>query len=220
MIPTSGRPYMARCAALQLACQTRVPDIVCFHQNGHREQVSYERQVSDVRLSRKWIHTPYRVDIEEWYSKPLSWLLDDSCDAILYCDDDDVYYSDHVERTLRELDDADLVIRNRCSVLKTVYAPNDSWCEFIEDTSFTAHADAGVSSSMAFSRRFAVQLLADLEKNLSDKRSDLPHHSFPDEVVHRVTASRPEFHVRYVSAQPSTMAYVVHAGSCTSNMWI
>ena len=165
--PTHARPYMARSAALQFNNQTKKPNIVCFHQNGTK--ISYKKFVDDLILDYKlhWIHTPENIHQDEWYCIPIKYLLEQNCKYIFWCDDDDIYYSNHIEESIKLIEQfkSDILIRNMCDCLKFY----DNKFEFVTDTSFTAHADVGLSSSIVFTSKFALELIKDCELNIQNK---------------------------------------------------
>ena len=209
---------MVRSVALQFMNQTRKPDIVCFHQNGIENKKSYEHFVKDVDINYKWIHTPYDVSVDERYSIPLQSLIDDGCDYFFYCDDDDIYYNNHIEESINviEATKADLMIRNVCDWVKFKYEPWQSVWDFGKDTSFTAHADIGVSSSILFNREFAKEFVNDCAVNTKNMRDGKDFYQHTDNLIHKVTARKFKTHVY----SKTSMCYVIHKGSTSSNAWV
>jgi len=216
--PTASRPYMVRCAALQFNNQTRKPDLVCFHQNGSKNEKSYEHFVRDVGLNYEWIHTPYNVSVDERYSIPLQRLYDSGCDYYFYCDDDDIYYDRHIQDSLDIIEsvNCDLLVRNKCDWVKFKFEPHQTVWDFSLNDNFTAHADIGVSSSIVFNRVFAEQFLRDCEENTRNMREgkDFLHHT--DNIIHKVSSRNFRTHV----SDRVSMCYVIHKGSSTSNSWV
>ena len=216
MVPTNTRPYMVRACALQLNNQTRVPDIVCFHQNGSNSTRSYHRIIQDLELQYQthWIHTPTALQQEQWYTVPLEALLSQDCDIIFWCDDDDIYYRNHIESTLVHLTttNSDMVIRNVCDCVKQ----SDRDFNIRYDSSFTAHANVGISSSMAFTRAFAQEFIKDCTLNTANRIAKKEHMEYTDQVVHRITALK----FKHTVINEKSMAYFVHKGSLTSSCWV
>jgi len=61
LVPTFNRPDLLRACVLQLAAQSRPPDVVCIFQNGNPH--SYQWAVEDI-LSRGYaLATIYREDV-------------------------------------------------------------------------------------------------------------------------------------------------------------
>ena len=215
--PTCSRPYMIRCAALQFANQTLKPNIVCFHQNGKNNQKNYEHFVKDIQLNYHWIHTPSEVSVDERYSIPLKYLIDQDCDYYFYCDDDDVYYNYHVQDTVRIMKDTgcDLIIRNVCDTMKFKYEQESVW-DYSIDEYFTSHADIGVSSSVAFNRQFAEKFYQDCLENSKKMREGKDYIYHADNIIHNVTARS----FKTIVVNNKSMCYVIHKGSSTSNSWV
>ncbi len=211
LTPTHDRPHMVRALVTQMALQERKPDILCIHQNGDPD--SYQWAIEDLTLPFvvKWIHTSEKMPQEKWYSRPLKALLDDGCTHFFWCDDDDIYLSNHVDRTMDMLTDKDdprdFVINGYCGMLLTkkagyAYLP----CE-----RFSAHDPGGMSSSMAFNRAFAEELYNDLRRNNGKLY-------FADHVVSRVTM--PKFRCKLDERQTPSTIYVCHPGTHSSSHWL
>jgi hypothetical protein len=216
--PTASRPYMVRCAALQFMNQTLKPDIVCFHQNGRENTKSYEHFVKDININYHWIHTPYDVSVDERYSIPLKYLVEQDCDYYFYCDDDDIYYNYHIEETINAIqsNNCDLIVRNKCDWVKFKYEPWQSIWDFKLNDNFTAHADIGVSSSLAFNKNFALEFIKDCEINTLNMREGKDFYQHTDNLIHKVTSSNFKTYV----LSKTSMCYVIHKGSTTSNAWV
>ncbi len=204
MIPTYQRPDLVRACVLQWLTQSRRPDVVCVHQNGHAE--SYEWCVADLRALGpvEWIHTPARIAQHQWYLIPLQRLLREGCTHFFWADHDDLYRHDHVERCLIDLEKSDFTVAERCGLL---HVTHDDY-RFQADVRFEAHAPGGMSSSMAFNRAFAEALADDLAEDRA--------HYFSDNVVAKVTLPR---FVGHASSRRTTV-YVSPRGSQTSAGWL
>jgi hypothetical protein len=209
MIPTFRRPDLARAAVLQWLAQSLPPALVCVHQNGSAE--SYEWCVQDLKALKapqdlqaiEWIHTPHALPQRDWYLRPLQRLLEHGCTHFFWADHDDLYLRDHAERCVAELRKADFTVASNCGVLTL----RDDDYRYEPDSQFTAHATGGMSSSMAFTRRLAEQLAADLERDTTTH--------YADNVL--ALATLPRF-TRHVSPRRTTV-YVSHKGSLTSADW-
>ncbi|WP_373090281.1 hypothetical protein [Zhongshania sp.] len=203
-LPTYTRPDLLRGCVLQWAAQSRCPDIIVIHQNGTPQ--SYEWCISDLKdlLPCEWIFTPESPPQSEWYRRPLQRLIELGCSHFFWADHDDIYLRDHVTTRLDELDRYDFAISDRNSIL--FQSPSDY--KFQARVNFTSHPAGGMSSSMAFNRKFALALQQDF--------LDYPTMPYADQVVSKIT--KPKFS-SFVSKQQTTI-YVSHAGSITSEIWL
>jgi len=205
--PTYNRPDFARLLALQMKNQTLCTDLIAFHQNGTVD--SYEWAVKDIDLPYKWIHTPNQINQEEWYAKPIEALLEVDCTHFFWCDHDDIYISQHIEKGMKLLEEYDHVVNEHSGMLllkkEYVYQPNKI---------FTAHDPGGMSSSMCFNRNFAIKLLSDLRNNVELKENRL---YYADQVVRRVTM--PGFKC-LLNKEDATTVYVCHSGTVSSSHWL
>ena len=211
LTPTHRRPDRIRALAMQMALQEKTPDVLCIHQNG--DPKSYEWAVADLPLpfAVNWIHTPEKIAQDEWYSRPLKALLDDGCTHFFWCDDDDIYRSDHVARSMTMLTDTDepydFVVNGYSGM---VFLKKDSY-HYDPCVRFEAHAAGGMSSSMAFNRAFAADLLQDLR----DNRGKL---HYADQVVKLVTM--PKFRCKLDEEPSPSTIYVCHPGADSSAHWL
>jgi hypothetical protein len=222
--PTYNRPDFARLLALQMQNQRVHPHILCFHQNGTNE--SYEWAITDIncKFAIKWIHTPEKIPQEEWYATPLEYLINERCTHFFWCDHDDFYGDFHLSNgiTLLLQDEYDFQVNERSN--KLLLKPK---CyEYIYNTRFTAHDPGGMSSSMCFNRKFAIELLKDLRANKCKTRIVAPNEFtlnetdklyYADQVVRRVTM--PKFRC-LLNQEESTTTYVCHPGSSSSSSWL
>lgn len=204
MIPTYQRPDLVRGCVLQWLVQTMQPHCICVHQNG--SDPSYEWAVQDLHsLGRiDWVHTPYTLQQHKWYEIPLRRLLAEGCTHFFWADHDDLYMRDHVEKCVAELQTVDFTVASHCGLL---YVRKDKyvWHPVVE---FNAHAPGGMSSSMAFTRSFAQQLVEDLANDTITYYSD--------NVVAHVT--KPKF--SHTVSSRKTTVYVSHPGSLSSAHWL
>jgi len=138
MIPTYKRPDLLRRAVLQWIVQTRKPDLLCIHQNNSTE--SYEWVIEDLKplINIKWLHSPDHCPQHFWYLVPLSYLLKDGCDVFLWGDHDDIYFTNHVENSLKNLEGSDIALNDTCGVLFL----KDKDYKMKPPEKFTAHAAA------------------------------------------------------------------------------
>lgn len=205
LLPTYNRPDLLRGCVLQLAAQSRPPDLVCIHQNGHPDR--YDWAVADLQLPATrlaYLHTPQRLRQHDWYAVPLRHLLQSGCTHFFWVDHDDLYLRDHVAAGLAELADWDFSVSRRTGLL---YTRPDQW-RYESLTEFNAHAPGGMSASMCFNRPFAEQLLQDLA---ADTRP-----VYADQVVAEITM--PKF--RCLLSARRTCVYHSHEGSTSSRGWV
>ncbi len=211
LTPSHNRPDLIRTLAMQMALQVKKPDVLCIHQNGDPE--SYEWAIADLPLpfTVVWIHTPERIPQDKWYSRPLEVLLDDGCTHFFWCDDDDIYLSYHLARSMIMLTDTDdpwdFVVNGYSGMLlkkKTGY-------EYEPCIRFEAHGPGGMSSSMAFTRAFAEELFQDLVHNQGKLH-------YADQVVKLVTM--PKFRCKLDKRETPSTIYVCHPGADSSAHWL
>ena len=205
LVPTFNRPDLARACVLQLAAQSRPPDLICVHQNGHPE--SYVWCVADLQVAPQvvWMHTPKVLAQHQWYAIPLQYLLNQGCTHFFWADHDEIYLNDHVAAGLGELAAGyDFSVSKHCGLLITRGAEY----RFSPNVEFTSHAPGGMSSTMCFTRAFALELLQDL---LMDTQ-----HQYSDNVVAHVTM--PKF--RCLLSGRRTAVYHSHEGSVSSAHWV
>jgi hypothetical protein len=204
LLTTHNRPDLARSAVLQFAAQSRPPDIICVHQNGEAD--SYSWSVADIRGESRvaWLHTASGLPQHKWYSIPLAYLVEQGCSHFFWADHDDLYMRDHVEKGLEDLVDHDFSVASTCSVLYTRAAD----FRYSPDVRFTSHSPGGMSGTMCFTRRFARELLADIEASEA--------HVATQDVLARVTM--PKFRCKLSDRR--TAVYHAHAGALTSAGWL
>ena len=219
--PTYNRPDLARFLALQLENQVMHPHLVAFHQNGTAD--SYEWAVRDIdrHYDYAWLHTPGEIPQEEWYAKPLEYLIGKGCTHFFWCDHDDIYSRHHIARGMALLEKHDHVVNQRSGVL-LLKAPY----HYSPDQAFAVHDPGGMSSSMCFTLQFAKELLQDLRANARKPRrvdlnkwqlNDTDRLYYADQVVSRVTM--PKFTCLLNKDAPTT-TYVCHLGTESSSDWV
>ena len=204
LVPTYNRPDLARACVLQLVAQTRPPDIICVHQNGHPDPYGWAVADLQVRPQIAWIHTPQRIPQNHWYAVPLRYLIEAGCTHFFWTDHDDLYLSNHIAAGLADLTDHDFSVSHRCGLLFTKAGD----FRYGQEVEFQSHAPGGMSSTMCFTRPFAQALLHDL---LNDTEQP-----FADNVVAKVTM--PRFRCRVSTRR--TAVYHSHEGSYTSSGWL
>jgi hypothetical protein len=154
MVPTFNRPDLVRACVLQLAAQSRPPDVICVHQNGHPD--SYQWAVADLRPPASevvWLHTPAQIPQHEWYAVPLRHLIGTGCSHFFWADHDDLYLHDHIAQGLADLQEFDFSVSRQCGLLFTKAAD----FRYAREVDFTVHAPGGMSSTMCFNRAFAAR---------------------------------------------------------------
>jgi hypothetical protein len=213
MTPTYNRPDFARFLVLQMQNQQLKPDVLCIHQNGTPE--SYEWSVLDIQRSfdLKWIHTPENIKQDDWYIRPLEYLISENCTHFFWCDHDDLYSRNHIANSVNLMggvggSEYDFVVNSHASILalKQRY-------EYLRNVLFNAHAPGGMSSSMCFNRSFALELLADLRKNI-----ETAEYGYSDQVVERVTKKK--FRCLINQDTNATTTYVAHSDTVSSYHWL
>lgn len=203
-IPTSGRPDFVRHTLLQMCIQKKLPDIVCVHQNGN--PMSYEHIISDIQFpfQVKWIHTIESLNQHNWYSIPLKYLIENECEYYFWMDHDDIYLSNHIQNSIDELKDYDFRVSNYSNML----AVDKYDYKYDLNVRFHVHAAKGMSSSMAFNKKFAVTALNDIENNIE--------YHYTDQII----ASKTMKDFKCLNSDVLSTTYVVHRGSTTSKTWL
>jgi hypothetical protein len=204
MVPTFNRPDLVRAAVLQLASQSRPPDVICVFQNGNQQ--SYQWAVEDLRTVSRivWMHTGQQVRQHDWYAVPLRQLLQLDCTHFFWADDDDLYLHDHIASGLADLKEHDFSVSRHCGLLFT----RGRKFGYEHRVEFSSHAPGGMSSTMCFNRPFAQQLLHDISTDESNR--------YTDGVLASVTMPRFRCHV----SDRRTSIYHAHDGSLTSQGWL
>ncbi|HEY8047920.1 MAG TPA: glycosyltransferase family A protein [Ramlibacter sp.] len=204
LVPTYNRPDLLRFAVMQLAAQSRAPDIICVHQNGVSD--SYKWAVDDLRIPSQlaWLHTPAQLPQHQWYSIPLKYLIDNGCSHFFWVDHDDIYLRDHIEKGLADLEAFDFSVSSRCGLLFTKATD----FRYNPQVNFTSNAPGGMASTMCFTRRFAQALLADIE-------ADASHYATVN-VVAQVTM--PKFRCKV--SDRMTSVYHAHEGAVEASKWL
>jgi len=178
MVPTYQRPDLLRACMLQLAAQSRAPDVICVHQNGVSD--SYRWVIEDLRIPSQiaWLHTPVQLPQHQWYSIPLKYLIEQNCSHFFWADHGDLYRRDHIEKGVADLQDCDCSLPNHAALLVTGAAEY----RMDPDFDFGARAPGGLASGMCFNRKFARALLDDLAEDQS--------HIYTHDVIAQVTCPR------------------------------
>jgi hypothetical protein len=204
--PTYNRPDLARSVFLQFNMQSTPPDIYVFHQNSQAS--SYRWAIEDFigvcSIPKiEWLHSPDPTKENDWYRIPIQFLCDSGADVIFWADHDDLYRRDHIEKSLKNLQNFDITLNERCGVLYL-----QQTYRYVANAWFKSHAPGGMSSSMCFTREFALEFLKDMED----------HHKFrhADELLANITM--PKFRVNIQTE--STTTYVIHKDTVSSSHWL
>lgn len=205
LTPTYNRPDYIRAALLQMAAQTRLPDIVCVHQNGHPD--SYEWCISDLTLPYRliWLHTPEKIRQHDWYIRPLRRLLEEGCTHFFWADHDDTYLERHIEVSVADLREADFRISRYADVIY-LDGKKMKWHRNVDFQKL--HGPGGMSASMAFKRPFAERLLQELEQDTETYFSD------------NVLSQKVQPHFRLFASSEITTRYMCHPGTVSSGNWL
>lgn len=208
-LPTHNNPMFARLAMLQLAAQTRRPDVIALYQNGSPndygwavDDVSWELAESGVDILTEFStdnpgHPNYQL-------RPLKRLYAEGCDVFFKIDHDDFYDTNHIESGLSGLRICDILLNESCRVLvlpyrgKYVYYPK---------MTFYKSPMKGHASSVCFSRDVAEEYIRDMEEN-QGKEDDL--------ILGTITA--PKFNIQRWVGQPTT-TYVTHGANTDTSYW-
>ena len=215
-VAAHNNPLFLRLTLLQILAQTVKPHVVAVHQNNHYtdylwavEDLIPVAQVQGIQVIN--IHNPQAPRPREWFAVPIRRLLDEGCDYFFKFDHDDIYYSNHVARLLEFLTAGYDYVINKV-VGKLVLAPGkpydyDPHCDFGQ-----IHSPGGMSGSVAFSRRFAIQNLRDLESETSGM-------DWEDNITTQKTLSSFAGNVMRLTDQKPTTCYVAYGGNASSAHW-
>jgi hypothetical protein len=101
-VASYNQPVFLRHSLLQIAQQTRLPDVLAIHENANRK--SYRPLVEDVleTIRSKGVkvlyqHTGHQMDMPTFFCLPLANLVDEGCDLYQKLDVDDIYYAHHLD---------------------------------------------------------------------------------------------------------------------------
>jgi len=208
MVPTANRPHLIRSLVLQLENQTMKPSVVCIFKNGNADD--YKWVISDLKVSFKieWISVDVEVNGYDHYRIPLEYLLSKACTHFFWCDDDDIYFSHHIEESVRILNSGyDFNINKKCGLFK-IYDRNYTYSSNFD----IPHDPGGHCSSISFNADFARSLAKDLFENINLNYSS-------DMVLAHVTMLKHKCCITD-TIQPSTTAYVCHSGTISSSHWL
>lgn len=205
-VPTYNRPDLIRYCLLQLAAQTKKPDVVAVHQNGNPK--SYKTIIEDLDwpFNIKWIHTKHKIREHEWYRIPLNYLIDEGCDLFFWVDHDDFYSKDHIKTAFYELKKYDFRISKGSNFIAIDTSLNKF--KICKTNQFRGHIPGGMSASIAFNKNFAIELEKKLLEDKNQRHSDAV---LAKEVM-------PKF--KCLISKNKTTTYVCHPGSVTSNSWV
>jgi hypothetical protein len=159
-VATCNRPQWLRLFLLQMANQTVKPDVVVVHENG--QVCSMANLFTDIPVTTDFIFTSKKCVTPDFYIPALRRALDNhQPDVVFYLNDDNIYFSDHIERTVAGLKDGrfDVSYLSYGNVLVLdwgiEYFPGVEWKKFF--------GNIGVDDGFALSNRAARQYLAYLE---------------------------------------------------------
>lgn len=205
---TCNNPMFLRMALLQIYAQTMLPDVVVIHENGHKK--SYKNLVADVAETLKsygvqlvWLHTPRFLSCCEWYSIALGEVLKHNCDAIFKFDQDDFYYTNHIERVVHNLDGYEMTVNTQCHMvaLKQV-GEYDQYGMHL-----SLNPTGGMSDSVAFTKKFGAMY----------HRMMVNSRQYDDEVMAQCMALFGADRINKVSQEPTT-AFIMHTSN-NSTTW-
>jgi hypothetical protein len=205
-IPTYKSPVRLRAVVTQMLLQSRKPDVIAVHQNG--EERDYRWCIADMHALGVPIHYTFtpgiRSKASEPFLPPLESLVSLGCTKFAKIDDDDLFYTNHLQKLEDGLEDADIVLRRYCDVLeldKTTgmcLAKNADWS--------TINPTGSMSDASMFTLRFATMFITALKSTGFSK--------FADDEIMRLTMDRAGVKVNRMQDTDSSCVYVSH----TNNM--
>ena len=159
-VATCNRPQWLRLFLLQMANQTVKPDVVVVHENGQSQ--SMVGMFKDIPVTTDFIFTNKKLETPDFYIPAMRRALEEhDPDVVFYLNDDNIYFSDHIEKTVAGLRDGrfDVSYLSHGNVLVLdwgiEYYSNVEWKNFF--------GNLGVDDGFALSNRAARQYLEYLE---------------------------------------------------------
>jgi len=206
-----------RLALLHVWLQTQQPDVLAVHENGHT--LSFQPLVEDVvkALQEKgtqvdWTHTPRRLRHPHYHLPLLKTLLERGCDWFIKFDHDDLFYRNHIETLLAEVEGYDAAVSGLATVL---IQPSDDYGLVKHNVLFGQfNPTGGMSDAVIFNRVVAEQYCQDLETAAA---LSLDHSSEDDLILGNVTL--PRFRVHRFYTKP-TACYVSHGANLSTSHWV
>jgi hypothetical protein len=214
-LTTYNNPMFFRMAVLQVLAQTIRPHVLVIHENNHAN--SYLWSANDLLRSAQaqgmeifTIHNPKIERVQDWYLFPIQKLIEENCDYLFKFDHDDIYYSNHIESLSAVLDSGYEFAINRNSG-RLILKPGQPHT-YDQNVDFsTTHGPGGMSPSMAFTRRFAISNVKDLQ--------EAPGNIWEDDITARQTMPRFDGKIAWVSSDSPTACYVCYGGNQSSPHW-
>ncbi len=201
-----------RLCLLQLAAQTRRPDVVAVCENGH--PFKFRPLVEDVLQgleSRgtliRYLHSGASMVSPHFHMAALGMLLQEGCDLYTKFDHDDFFYTHHLAVLEEKVRGYDAAIGRFCEML---IQPLKGYGFIKPLFDFgVMNPTGGMSDACMFNRAFAEQYMADMKRMVEQRPDGIED----DYVMGKVTM--PKFKVNAFRGAPTT-CYVTHGANSST----
>jgi hypothetical protein len=215
-ITSHNNPLFLRFCVLQVLAQTVQPHLLVIHENNH--ETSYLWAANDLLAQAHAqgmkviaIHNQRINRVQDWHLIAIQKLIEEQCDYYFKFDHDDIYFRNHIERLTEVLDlGYDFVINKTAGRLILTpgqpyrYEPNIDFGKI--------HGPGGMSASLAFTRKFAMTNVIDLQEANSSK-------VWEDDITARQTMPKYEGKTVWITSDAPTTCYVSYGGNVSSAHW-
>lgn len=216
-VTANNNPLFLRFTILQMLAQTLKPHVIVIHQNNHTPEYSWVvadllEQAKSLGIKVVLIYNESVPIAIDWYIIPLQALIVEGCEYFLRFEQDDIYYDFHAQTAIDQLKQGhDFVITRKVGLLKL---PKKSPYTYQALTDFAPiHAPGGMSGSIAFTRNFAVQNVADLvsarDKNI-----------WEDQVTAHDTMPKFAGRICIIDDGNPSVCYVAHGANASVAHWV
>lgn len=209
-MPTHRNPMFLRMALMQMALQTRLPDVIAVCQNNQDE--SGEWAVHDIieyleghGTKVLLYHMKEKLQNPMFYLVPLQLLINEGCDVFLKIDHDDLFFREHVERMVAQLDESCDYVINTAAFMLTLPFGGDFVYKLTSN--FDTNPLGGMSDCICFNRALAEAYAEDMKQHIG--KAD-------DAILYDYTL--PRFRVKKITRTP-TACYVSHGSNLTTSEW-
>jgi len=208
-VANHNNPMFLRMCLLQIANQTRKPDVLAIHMNNQpnsstwavRDIIPKLRERGTVVIGKL---SPGPIQHPDFHLPPLEILFEQGCELFTKFDHDDFFYEEHIESLEKEMtDDVDVVAQK---YFEALIIPQDAQYQ-ARMTEMNQNPTLAMSDAILFNRVFAEQYIKDMKAAAT---------GWPDDEVMAETMRK--FRVKRYGCKP-TCCYVIH-GTNTSSSWI
>jgi hypothetical protein len=213
-VASYNNPVFLRQCLLQIAAQTRLPDVLAIHENVHT--TSYRWVVEDVitKLQANGVevalyHSPYPLLMPTFFCRPLKALIKAGCEIFNKIDVDDIIYAHHLavqESLFVAHQPADYVVNTQSELLVLL---NKGGYKYSPKVDFGMWNPTGAHpNAIIFNRAVAEAFVEAMFTHAGEEADDaiLAKHVFP------------QFNGKR-ALYPPTMCYVAHSRTWSTWQW-